>query len=57
MSESEQYYQALRLRKVDTLLVRVPGAPHSLDQRPSQLAARVAYILAWFHKHGGDDEK
>jgi len=51
MSESEQYYQALRLRGVDTLLVRVPGAPHSLDQRPSQLIARVAYILAWFAKH------
>lgn len=53
MSESEQYYQALRLRQVDTLLVRVPGAPHALDRRPSQLAARVAYILAWFGKHGG----
>ncbi|MEX1086381.1 MAG: S9 family peptidase [Steroidobacteraceae bacterium] len=51
MSESEQYYQALRLRGVDTLLVRVPGAPHALDQRPSQLIARVAYILAWFAKH------
>ena len=51
MSESEQFYQALRLRGVDTLLVRVPGAPHALDQRPSQLIARVAYILAWFAKH------
>lgn len=53
MSESEQYYTALRLRGVDTLLVRVPGAPHALDRRPSQLTARVAYILAWFGKHGG----
>jgi dipeptidyl aminopeptidase/acylaminoacyl peptidase len=51
ISESEQFYQALRLRGVDTLLVRVPGAPHALDQRPSQLIARVAYILAWFTKH------
>jgi dipeptidyl aminopeptidase/acylaminoacyl peptidase len=51
MSESEQYYQALRLRGIDTLLVRVPGAPHALDQRPSQLIARIAYILAWFAKH------
>jgi dipeptidyl aminopeptidase/acylaminoacyl peptidase len=53
MSESEQFYQALRLRGVETLLVRVPGAPHALDQRPSQLIARIAYILAWFAKHGG----
>jgi dipeptidyl aminopeptidase/acylaminoacyl peptidase len=51
ISESEQFYQALRLRGVDALLVRVPGAPHALDQRPSQLIARVAYILAWFAKH------
>jgi dipeptidyl aminopeptidase/acylaminoacyl peptidase len=51
ISESEQYYQALRIRGVDTLLVRVPGASHSLDVRPSQLNARIAYILAWFAKH------
>ncbi len=51
ISESEQFYQALRLRGIDTLLVRVPGAPHALDQRPSQLNARIAYILAWFARH------
>ena len=51
IAESEQFYQALRLRGVDTLLVRVPGASHSLDVRPSQLNARIAYILAWFAKH------
>jgi acylaminoacyl-peptidase len=51
--ESEQFYQALKIRGVDTMLVRVPGASHSLDARPSQLAARVAYILAWFRKYGG----
>jgi dipeptidyl aminopeptidase/acylaminoacyl peptidase len=49
--ESEQFYQALRLRGIDTLLVRVPGAGHSLDVHPSQLNARIAYILAWFAKH------
>jgi dipeptidyl aminopeptidase/acylaminoacyl peptidase len=49
--ESEQFYQALRLRGVDTLLVRVPGVGHSLDVHPSQLNARIAYILAWFAKH------
>jgi acylaminoacyl-peptidase len=51
ISESEQYYQALRLRGIPTLLVRVPGAPHSLDQRPSQLISRIAHILAWFARH------
>ncbi|HSN72932.1 MAG TPA: S9 family peptidase [Steroidobacteraceae bacterium] len=53
ISESEQFYQALRLRKVDSMLVRIPGASHSIAARPSQLAAKVLYILAWFERYGG----
>jgi acylaminoacyl-peptidase len=53
IGESEQYYQALRLRGVDTALVRIPGASHGIADRPSQLIAKVAYILAWFERHGG----
>jgi acylaminoacyl-peptidase len=51
--ESEQFYQALKLRQVETALVRVPGASHSIDERPSQLAAKAAHVLAWFDRHGG----
>jgi acylaminoacyl-peptidase len=51
ISEAEQFYTALRLRKVDTALVRVPGASHDIGVRPSQLIAKVSYILAWFEKH------
>lgn len=50
-SEAEQFYEALKLRKVDTALVRVPGASHDISARPSHLIAKVQYILAWFHKH------
>lgn len=50
-SEAEQFYQALRLRKIDTALVRVPGASHDISARPSLLVAKVAYILAWFRAH------
>ena len=53
ISESEQYYQALKLRKVDTALVRIPGASHGIANRPSQLIAKVAHILKWFELHGG----
>ncbi|HVS13521.1 MAG TPA: S9 family peptidase [Thermoanaerobaculia bacterium] len=53
MAESEQYYQALRLRGIDTALVRIPGASHSITARPSQFQAKVAYILAWFARFGG----
>ena len=51
ISESEQFYQALRLRKIDTALVRVPGASHGIAARPSHLIAKVAYILQWFESY------
>jgi acylaminoacyl-peptidase len=50
-SEAEQFYQALKLRKIDTALVRVPNASHDISARPSLLNAQVAYILAWFKSH------
>ncbi len=51
MSETEQYYQALKLRGIDTAMVRIPGAYHSITKRPSQMAAKVAAVLAWFDQH------
>ena len=51
ISESEQFYQALKLRKIDTALVRIPDASHDIADRPSHLIAKVAHILAWFDKH------
>jgi len=51
ISESEQYYQALKLAGVETAMVRVPDAPHGIYARPSNLMAKVAYILHWFEQH------
>jgi len=51
ISESEQFYQALKLRKIDTALVRVPGSSHSIAARPSHLISKVAHILKWFEMH------
>ncbi|MEM0962628.1 MAG: S9 family peptidase [Bacteroidota bacterium] len=52
MSESEQYYQALRLEEVPSALVRIPGASHGIAARPSGLMRKVGYILAWFERYG-----
>ena len=57
MWESEQYYQALKLRGVDTALVRIPGASHSIAARPSQLLAKVSAVLEWFDRHSGKEEE
>ncbi len=51
MPESEQYYQALQLRKIDSALVRVPEASHGIAARPSHQIAKVDNILAWFGKY------
>ncbi|KAA9131055.1 S9 family peptidase [Marinihelvus fidelis] len=51
MTESEQFYQALKLRKVDTALIRVPEAYHGIVARPSHLIAKVDNILAWFERY------
>jgi acylaminoacyl-peptidase len=51
MPESEQFYQALKLRKVDTALIRIPEASHGIAARPSQLIAKVDNILAWFARY------
>jgi acylaminoacyl-peptidase len=55
ISESEQFYQALKLAKVESAMVRVPGASHHIAARPSHLIAKVQYILHWFGEH--DDDK
>lgn len=51
MAESEQLYQALKLRKVDTALIRIPEASHGIAARPSHLIAKVDNILAWFARY------
>ncbi|MEW9797248.1 S9 family peptidase [Alteromonas sp. CYL-A6] len=53
MSETEQFYQALKLQKVDTVLVKVPESSHGIAARPSRMIAKVENILAWFKKYGG----
>ena len=51
MSETEQYYQALRLRNIDSAMVRIPGASHGIASKPSRLIQKVGNILAWFEKY------
>lgn len=51
IAESEQYYQALKLRKIDSALVRVPESSHGIASRPSNQIAKVDNILAWFARY------
>jgi dipeptidyl aminopeptidase/acylaminoacyl peptidase len=51
ISEAEQYYAALKLRKVESVLVRFPGEPHGLSARPSHQIAKILYVSDWFDQH------
>ena len=49
--ETEQYYTALKLQKVESAMVRIPNAYHGIASRPSNLIAKVTAILMWFDKY------
>ena len=49
-SEAKQLYHALKLRKIETVLVEIPDASHGIASRPSNLITKVAHTLAWFDK-------
>jgi len=51
ISETEQFYQALRLRGIDSAMVRLPDTSHGIASRPSRLITKVDHILAWFDRY------
>lgn len=51
ISESEQYYTALKLQGVESAMVRIPNASHGLVGRPSMLMSKTASILSWFNHY------
>ena len=51
ISESEQFYQALKLRNIESVLVRVPEEPHGIARRPSHHVAKMLYVAGWFDRH------
>ena len=50
-SEAKQLYHALKIRKIETVLVEIPEASHGIAARPSNLITKVAHTLAWFEKY------
>jgi dipeptidyl aminopeptidase/acylaminoacyl peptidase len=52
MAQTEEYYQALKLRKVDTVMVRIPDEYHGAAGRHvSNRMRRILYVREWFEKH------
>jgi dipeptidyl aminopeptidase/acylaminoacyl peptidase len=51
ISEAEQFYAALKLLNIETVLVRVPEEPHGISSRPSHHMAKMLYVSGWFEQH------
>lgn len=51
MPDSEQYYAALQLLGIESVLVRVPDEPHGISVRPSHHISKVKHIMAWINKY------
>lgn len=50
ISQSEEYYRALKMLKKETLLVRMPDEYHGW-RRPSHRMLQQLYLRAWFEKY------
>lgn len=53
-SEAKQLYHALKLRKIETVLVEIPDSYHNIASKPSNLISKVAHTLAWLNKYNKD---
>jgi dipeptidyl aminopeptidase/acylaminoacyl peptidase len=56
IEQTEQYYRALKLRRVPTLMVRLPDEYHGFNadwtnRHPSNRIAQILYLRGWFEKY------
>lgn len=51
IAQSQEFYRALKVQGVDTVLIRVPGESHGIRHYPSHRANMIGHTLAWFQKY------
>lgn len=52
MPQTEEFYMALKLRKVPTAMVRFNDEWHGTSSKPSNFVRTQAYLRHWFKRHG-----
>ncbi|HEX7956352.1 MAG TPA: S9 family peptidase [Pyrinomonadaceae bacterium] len=57
LEQTEQYYRALKMRKVPTAMVRLADEYHGFNaefslRHPSNRVAQILFLRAWFEKYG-----
>jgi dipeptidyl aminopeptidase/acylaminoacyl peptidase len=51
MPQTEQFYSALKLRKVPTAMLRFNDEWHGTSSNPSNFMRTQLYLRYWFEKH------
>ena len=51
MPQSEEFYSALKMRKVPTVLLRFSGEYHVTASKPSNFMRTQLYMMSWFQKY------
>jgi dipeptidyl aminopeptidase/acylaminoacyl peptidase len=51
ISQTEEYYQALKMNKVPTVMIRFNEEYHGTSSKPSNFLRTHGYLTAWFAKH------
>jgi dipeptidyl aminopeptidase/acylaminoacyl peptidase len=51
ISQTEEFYEALRLRKVPTVMIRFKSEWHGTSSKPSNFMRSQLYLREWFKKH------
>ena len=56
ISQTEEFYQALKFRKVPTAMIRFNEEFHGTSSKPSNSLRTILYLHYWFEKYSGDGE-
>jgi len=51
MAQTEEYYHALKLRKVPTKMIRMNEEWHGTSSKPSNFMRTQLYVREWFRRH------
>ena len=51
MPQSEEYYTALKMRGIDTKLLRFEGEYHGTTSKPSNFMRTALYMMSWYKDH------
>ena len=57
ISQTEEYYQALKMNKVPTVMIRFNKEYHGTSSKPSNFLRTHGYINAWFDKHSSKNSE